>query len=123
MFSWIRNKLRGKPDDDADALIGLSAKQELEATVESLLLAHHTQHGADSLLNPDLRIVAIGERIELATEPINDAICEVKLRELPTVLSFLVVREENLAVPRDVVANIATEAARLMAKRVNALDV
>ncbi len=100
----------------------MDAKQELEAEIERLLIAHYEKNGATSLLDPSLRIMAIGERIELSTSPIEAAISEVMLRELPSVMAFLVVREEHLAVPRDVLANIATEAARLIAKRIDALN-
>ena len=119
MFTSIWKKESPEPADSL--LLCIVAKQELEARIEQLLMARYEKNGAISLLEPSLRIVAIGERIELATEEIADAISEVKLRELPSVLAFLVVREENLAIPRDVVANIATEAARATAERINSL--
>ncbi len=103
------------------ALICPSAKRELEALIEGLLLTRYDQNGAISLLDPELRVVAIGEQITLATAVVTDAICDVKLRALPSIMAFLVVRDNDLAVPRDVVANIATEAAREIAKRINAL--
>lgn len=120
-MNWLNNIFRKKTQPQTNTLFGHRAKQELEGTVERLLLAHHRAHGADSLLKPDLRIIARGTEIAIAEHKVNDAIAEVELRELPTVLSFLVVREQELAVPRDVVTNIATEAARLLARRINAL--
>jgi hypothetical protein len=119
MFNWIQKITSPRPIEEE--IIGRHAKRELIDQIEQLLLEHHTQHGADSLLNPQLRVVAIHDRITLETESIPDAICEVMLRELPTVLSFIVVREDNLAIPRDVVINIAYEASRLISKRINLL--
>lgn len=119
MFSWIQKITRPEPPEDK--VLGRHAKRELISQIEALLLNHHTLHGADSLLNPELRVVAIHDRILLATESDPDAICEVMLRELPTILSFLVVREDNLAVPRDVVTEIAYEASCLISERINLL--
>jgi hypothetical protein len=103
------------------SVFGHAAKQELEGRVESLLLAHHSKHGAHTLLDAELRVIAIGTEVILAHEAHPEAIAEVKLRELPTVLAFLVVREDYLAVPRDVVSNIATEAARKLSRRIKSL--
>lgn len=119
MFSWIKKIT--SPLRIEEQVIGLDAKRELMDQIEKLLLEHHTQHGADSLLNPQLRLVAIHDRILLMTESAPDAICEVMLRELPTILSFVAIREDNLAVPHDVVVNIAYEASRLISKRINLL--
>jgi|GEM_PF-4962851 len=119
MFSWINKIIRSNPPEEK--ILGHHAKRELVKQIEGLLLNHHTLHGAVSLLDAGLRVVAIHDRILLASEPNPDAICEVMLRELPTVLSFLVVREDNLAVPRDVVSEIAYEASRVISKRINLL--
>ncbi len=85
------------------------------------MLTHFDQNGPMSLLDPELRVVAIGEQITLATDVVTDAICDVKLRDLPSIMAFLVVRDNDVAIPRDVVANIAAEAAREIAKRISAL--
>ena len=119
MFRWIRKITR--PALPEDPILGSHARRELAGQIEALLLNHHTRYGADSLLATGLRVVAIHDGILLATEAHSEAICEVMLRELPSVLSFLVVREDNLAVPRDVVFEIAHEASRAISKRINLL--
>ncbi len=119
MFSWMQKFTRSHQPDNQ--IVGSLARRELNQQITQLLLEYHAQHGADSLLNPALRLVAIHDSILLVAEPTPDAICEVMLRELPTILSFLVVREDNLAVPRDVVDTIAFEASRLISKRINLL--
>lgn len=106
----------------ADKLVGLGVKKELEARIETVLAERYERDGSLSLLVPGLCIEADASGIHLSDTRNESALASVELHELPSVRSFLVIRTTEIAIPRDVLANIAFEAARAIARQLNALE-
>lgn len=98
-----------------------AAKKELEARVEALLAERYARVGAMSFLEPGLSVIADADGVHLEDTPNPDALASIELHDLPSVRSFLIIRNTEMAIPRDVLANIATEAARAVSRKLNAL--
>jgi hypothetical protein len=105
---------RGKRDVP---LLGNAEKAELELLILSKLTEHYDKHGSGALLTEGLRVVVNGSGITLDSGEAAHPLAAVEIRSLFTALCY--VTAGTLALPRDALGSLATEATSAAAAQVN----
>ena len=112
-----------KRSQPAAELMTSDAKRELESHIEAALQAHCGAAGQSSLFAQGLRIIVSVDGVRISHESASNSLAEVGLRDLNVMQSFLVIRDEHLAIPQDVLQDIAGEAARALVRQIRALEI
>jgi hypothetical protein len=98
-------------------LLGNAEKAELELLILAKLTEHYERHGSGALLAEGLRVVVNGSGITLDTGEAAHPLAAVEIRSLFTALCY--VTGGTLALPRDALGSLATEATSAAAAQVN----
>jgi hypothetical protein len=98
-------------------LLGNAEKAELESLILAKLSEHYEEHGSSSLLTEGLRVVVNGSGVTLDTGETQHPLAAVEIRTLFTALCY--VTGGTLALPRDALGSLATEATSAAAAQVN----
>jgi len=105
---------------------GQFRKRDLSKHITRILSARYDEKGPLSLLEPDLVIVLVNaddlSNVRLIDDDATSFAATVQVRELPTVLSFLIIRESEIAIPRDILPSIAMEAASAIFRKLNPVE-
>jgi hypothetical protein len=104
-------------------LLGPKEKGELEALILAQLEGHYAAHGATSLLEPGLLIAvsASGPEIVPRARDGGGYLAHVEIRHLFTALCYLAGDSGPMAMPRDALPSLATEATSATAAQINKL--
>ncbi len=107
----------------AAVFLSQAEKRELERVLIAELTRHYDDHGAVSLLAPDLCILIDGSELVIQPKPqeSSDFLACVEIRSLFSAQCALAVGLEQTALPRDVLPDLATEATSAIAAQVNRL--
>ncbi len=111
-----------KRSQTAADLMTRDVKRELESQIEAALQAICATAGQSSLFAQGLRIIVTVEGVRISHEVASNALAEVALRDLNVIKSFLVIRDEHLAIPRDILQDVAGEAARTLVRQIRSLE-
>ena len=98
-------------------LLGNAEKAELEQLILSKLTEHYDKHGSSALLVEGLRVVVNGSGITLDGGETRHPLAAVEIRSLFTALCY--VTGGTMALPRDALGSLATEATSAAAAQVN----
>ena len=98
-------------------LLGNAEKAELETLILARLSEHYEEHGSSSLLVEGLRVVVNGAGVKLDMGETPHPLAAVEIRTLFTALCYLT--GGTLALPRDALGSLATEATSAAAAQVN----
>ena len=98
-------------------LLGNAEKAELETLILAKLSEHYEQHGSSALLAEGLRVVVNGSGVQLDTGETRQPLAAVEIRTLFTALCYLT--GGTMALPRDALGSLATEATSAAAAQVN----
>jgi hypothetical protein len=98
-------------------LLGNAEKAELETLILAKLTEHYDEHGSSALLGEGLRVVVNGAGVRLDTGDTPHPLAAVEIRTLFTALCYLT--GGTLALPRDALGSLATEATSAAAAQVN----
>jgi len=98
-------------------LLGNAEKAELEKLILDRFTEHYEAHGSGALLAQGLRVVADGSGIALDMGETREALATVEVRSLFTALCY--VTGGTLALPRDALATLASEATSAVAAQIN----
>ena len=98
-------------------LLGNAEKAELEQLILSKLTEHYEKNGSSALLQEGLRVVVNGAGVLLDSGETPHALAAVEIRSLFTALCY--VTGGTLALPRDALGSLATEATSAAAAQVN----
>jgi hypothetical protein len=98
-------------------LLGNAEKAELEKLILERFTAHYEAHGSGALLVEGLRVVVNGEGVALDSGDVRDALATVEVRTLFTALCY--VTGGTLALPRDSLTALASEATSSIAAQIN----
>lgn len=98
-------------------LLGNAEKAELESLILAKLSEHYEEHGSSALLAEGLRLVVNGSGVTLDTGQTQHPLAAVEIRTLFTALCYLT--GGTLALPRDALGSLATEATSAAAAQVN----
>ena len=98
-------------------LLGNAEKGELERLILARFTEHYDAHGSSALLAEGLRLVVNVEGVKLDTGETSDPLAAVEVRSLFTALCYLT--GGTLALPRDSLAALATEATSAAAQQIN----
>ena len=98
-------------------LLGNAEKAELEQLILAKLTEHYDKHGSSALLVEGLRVVVNGSGITLDGGEARHPLAAVEIRSLFTALCY--VTGGTLALPRDALGSLATEATSAAAAQVN----
>ena len=100
-------------------MLGKPEKRELELLILERFVQSYEQHGSEALLQEGLRVVVNGDGVRLDGGETLDPLAQVPIRELFTALCY--VTAGTLALPRDALETLATEAASALAAQINRL--
>lgn len=105
-------------------LLGPKEKGELEALILARLEHHYESHGAKALLAPGLMLAVSADGPALvAREQVNGThLASVEIRHLFTALCYLAGDGGEVAMPRDALPSLATEATSVTAAQINKLS-
>jgi hypothetical protein len=98
-------------------LLGNAEKGELERLILARLAEHHEQHGSSALLLEGVRIIVNVEGVAIDAGETPDPLAAVEVRTLFTALCY--VTGGTLALPRDALESLATEATSAAAQQIN----
>ena len=98
-------------------LLGNAEKAELEKLILERFTEHYERHGPHALLVEGLRVVATSSGVLLDTAEMPGALATVEVRSLFTALCY--VTGGTLALPRDALAALASEATSTIAAQIN----
>ena len=98
-------------------LLGNAEKAELEALILTRLTEHYDANGSSALLAEGLRVVVNGSGVQLDSGETPHPLAAVEIRTLFTALCYLT--GGTLALPRDALGSLATEATSAAAAQVN----
>jgi hypothetical protein len=98
-------------------LLGNAEKAELEQLILAKLIEHYDRNGASALLAEGLRVVVNGSGVSIDSGETVRPLAAVEIRSLFTALCY--VTGGTLALPRDALGSLATEATSAAAAQVN----
>jgi hypothetical protein len=98
-------------------LLGNAEKGELERLILGRLTEHYEQHGSSALLLEGVRIIVSVAGVAIDMGETADPLAAVEVRSLFTALCY--VTGGTLALPRDSLASLATEATSAAAQQIN----
>ena len=98
-------------------LLGNAEKGELEGLILERFNEHYDRHGSSALLVEGLRVVVNVEGVALDSGETADPLAAVEVRSLFTALCY--VTGGTLALPRDALETLATEATSAAAQQIN----
>ena len=98
-------------------LLGKAEKAQLEELVLEKLTAFFEANGPTALLDEGVRVIVHGHGVEIDRGTVPDPLAAVPVRTLFTALCYL--DTPSLAVPRDALASLATEATSAAAAQIN----
>ena len=98
-------------------LLGNAEKAELESLILAKLTEHYEEQGSSALLAEGLRVVVNGSGVKLDSGETPHPLAAVEIRTLFTALCY--VTGGTLALPRDALGSLATEATSAAAAQVN----
>jgi hypothetical protein len=98
-------------------LLGNAEKGELERLILARLTDHYERHGSSALLIEGLRLVVNVDGVEIDEGKTPDPLAAVEVRSLFTALCY--VTGGTLALPRDALESLATEATSAAAQQIN----
>jgi hypothetical protein len=105
------------PEKRPVPLLGNAEKAELETLILAKLTEHYDGQGASALLAEGLRVVVNGSGVKLDSGETPHPLAAVEIRTLFTALCYLT--GGTLALPRDALGSLATEATSAAAAQVN----
>ncbi len=100
-------------------LLGNAEKAELERLILARLVEHYEAHGSGALLTEGLRVVVNAAGIAIDRGETLDPLAMVEVRSLFTALCY--VTGGTMALPRDGLEPLATEATSALAAQINRL--
>ena len=98
-------------------LLGNAEKAELETLILQRLTEHYERHGPQALLEEGLRVVVNADGVAIDAGDSAEPLAAVPLRSLFTALCY--VTGGTLALPRDALQSLATEATSAAAQQIN----
>ena len=98
-------------------LLGNAEKGELERLILAQLKDYHGERGPGALLAEGVRVVVTVEGVSIDEGQARDPLAAVEVRSLFTALCYL--DSPTLAIPRDALASLATEATSAAAAQIN----
>jgi hypothetical protein len=98
-------------------LLGNAEKAELESLILARLTDHYDRNGSSGLLVEGLRVVVNGSGVAIDGGETPHPLAAVEIRSLFTALCY--VTGGTLALPRDALGSLATEATSAAAAQVN----
>ena len=98
-------------------LLGKAEKAQLEELILEVLTRYFEANGPTALLDEGVRVVVNGHGVEIDRGDARDPLAAVPVRSLFTALCYL--DSPTLAVPRDALASLATEATSAAAAQIN----
>ena len=98
-------------------LLGNAEKAELEQLILAKLAEHYDKNGSSALLEEGLRVIVNGSGVLLDSGETPHPLAAVEIRSLFTALCY--VTGGTLALPRDALGSLATEATSAVAAQVN----
>jgi len=100
-------------------LLGNAEKGELERLILERLTDHYDRNGSSALLAEGLRVVVNVDGVAIDSGENPDPLAAVEIRTLFTALCYLT--GGTLAMPRDSLGSLATEATSAAAQQINRL--
>ena len=100
-------------------LLGNAEKGELERLILERLTDHYDRNGSSALLAEGLRVVVNVDGVAIDSGENPDPLAAVEIRTLFTALCYLT--GGTLAMPRDSLESLATEATSAAAQQINRL--
>ena len=100
-------------------LLGNAEKGELERLILANLSEHYERHGSSALLAEGLRVVVNVDGVAIDFGETRDPLAAVVVRSLFTALCYST--SGTLALPRDALRPLATEATSAAAQQINRL--
>lgn len=123
MLTKLRALFRlSKAEPDAELMSG-DALRELRVDIETGLRAQCEEAGSTSFLAPNLRIFLTVDGVQVTKVAVKNSLAHVVLRDLNVIRSYLVIRDDHLAIPQDILQDIARESARVLARQIRQLEV
>ena len=98
-------------------LLGNAEKGELERLILARLTDHYERHGSSALLVEGVRVVVNASGVEIDGGETADPLAAVEVRSLFTALCY--VTGGTVALPRDALTSLATEATSAAAQQIN----
>jgi hypothetical protein len=98
-------------------LLGSAEKAELESVILARFTEHYEANGSGALLAEGLRVVVNGNGVTLDMGETRHPLAAVEIRTLFTALCYLT--GGTVALPRDAIGSLATEATSAAAAQVN----
>ena len=98
-------------------LLGNAEKGELEALILARLTDHYERFGSSALLAEGVRVVVDVDGVAIDTGEAANPLAAVSVRTLFTALCY--VTGGTLALPRDALESLATEATSAAAQQIN----
>jgi hypothetical protein len=98
-------------------LLGNAEKAELEALILARMTEQYEQKGSSALLAEGLRVVVSGGGVLIDSGETKHPLAAVEIRTLFTALCY--VTGGTMALPRDALGSLATEATSAAAAQVN----
>jgi hypothetical protein len=98
-------------------LLGNAEKGELEALILERITEHYERFGSSALLAEGLRVVVGVDGVAIDSGETADPLAAVPVRSLFTALCY--VTGGTLAIPRDALESLATEATSAAAQQIN----
>ena len=100
-------------------LLGNAEKGELERLILERLTDHYDRNGSSALLAEGLRVIVNVDGVAIDSGENHDPLAAVEIRTLFTALCYLT--GGTLAMPRDSLESLATEATSAAAQQINRL--
>ena len=100
-------------------LLGNAEKGELERLILERLTDHYDRNGSSALLAEGLRVIVNVDGVAIDSGENADPLAAVEIRTLFTALCYLT--GGTLAMPRDSLESLATEATSAAAQQINRL--
>ena len=98
-------------------LLGKAEKAQLEVLILEKLTGFFEANGPTALLEDGIRVIVTGQGVEVDRGNVPDPLAAVPVRTLFTALCYL--DSPTLAIPRDALASLATEATSAAAAQIN----
>jgi hypothetical protein len=102
-------------------LISTEEKSELEALLETRLMAFYTEHGGRKLLEAGWDIALSAQRgVQILRDaPTDDELARIRVGDLLSIRGLLASDSPQVIVTRNMVPILATEATRALSQRLN----